>query len=485
MPPYLLPISVIALCAGALILALVVFLRAKRLDMPPCSPPQVPEYDPALAERAGESLSGAIQFTTVSYSAQLEHGGYREFVRLREYLKARYPRVHNAMTREQVGVASLLFTWPSPKPQGDPVLFCAHMDVVPAEGGGWRHPPFGGEIADGHVWGRGTIDCKGVLISLLEAAEKLLAEGFEPTRDIYLAFGHDEEVGGHEGAGEIAGLFIERNLHFSMVLDEGGALSRTAVPIGRPAAHVAVTEKGQMNLRFTAYGEGGHAAEPPAHTPLGRLSEVLCRLEFRPVKPRLTPVVREMLMRLAPELPWRWKIYLGNQWLFKRAILRELCSRSGSNALVRTTIAPTMAQGSQAPNVLGDKAEIILNARILHDEDEAALTQFLHDITADLDVEVEVLRSSEPSHVSSFQTESFEQLSRAIIKVYGETPILPVMTPSGTDARHYERFSDSVYRFMPFILTPEEQHRMHGVDERIPLGTLACAVEVYAELMRG
>ncbi|MDR1735741.1 MAG: M20/M25/M40 family metallo-hydrolase [Oscillospiraceae bacterium] len=483
------PDIVYILAWGMLIVAAVaipaaMLLRTRKLDKAPCAPPSLPPYDIGAAEHAAESLAQAVSYQTVSHTNQMEHGGYGEWIRLREFLKNRYPLVHSSMAWEVVGGFSLIYRWAAaPAAEKEPILICAHMDVVPA-GEGWTHAPFSGDIAEGFVWGRGTLDCKNVLISVFEAAEALIEQGFSPSRDIFFAFGHDEEIGGLEGAGAIADLFATRNARFAMVLDEGGSLGRSAIPAGRPVAHVGVAEKGMANLRFTAKSGGGHAAAPPKQTEIGRLSEAVCRLEFRPVSPRLTPLVRDMLITLSPELPWRWKFYLSNLWLFKSRVLKIMASRPDSNALIRTTAAPTMARGSGAPNVLPDTAEITLNMRMLHDENDVALTQYLTDLTADLDVEVEVLTSREPSKVSRYSGRDFQSVAASVRRVFGPTPVVPNLMYGGTDARNYESFSDCVFRFMPFLLTPAEHDRMHGRDERVSVEALGRAVAFYTDLMK-
>ncbi|MCL2031623.1 MAG: M20/M25/M40 family metallo-hydrolase, partial [Oscillospiraceae bacterium] len=298
MPGYLQILSLCAPAAALIVICVCVFLRGRRLrgrgwrDVPP------PEVDERQARRAAESLSQAIRFQTVSHASLAERGGYGEWVRLREALRQRYPLTHKTLLCENVGF-SLLYRWAAPVPAAGaavkaPVLLCAHTDVVPAEGA-WSHGPFEGDIADGYVWGRGALDCKNVVICILEAVESLLEEGVTPARDIFLAFGHDEELGGADGAGELAALFAERNARFEMVLDEGGSLCRSAIPVGRPVAHIGVAEKGMADLRFTAREESGSASRPPRRTALGRLSEALCRLEFRPLPPRLHPMVRDSL----------------------------------------------------------------------------------------------------------------------------------------------------------------------------------------------
>jgi carboxypeptidase PM20D1 len=182
-----------------------------------------------------------------------------------------------------------------------------HLDVVPIVPGTeaqWSHPPFAGDIADGHVWGRGTLDDKSSVIAVLEAVEKLAGEGYRPRRTIYLAFGHDEEVGGPEGAAKVVEALAARGVtHFAFVADEGGAVGQGLVPgIDKPTALIGVAEKGYLNLRLTVAGEGGHSSTPPAETNVGILSRAVARLEATPFPARLEGAARDMFDYLGPEM---------------------------------------------------------------------------------------------------------------------------------------------------------------------------------------
>ncbi len=466
--------------AALLVLPLVVAIRTSRIRPVQAAALSRPDFDSAAAQRASESLAGAIRFQTVIRDGTPDTG---EWVRLRDYLRSRYPMVHEKLAPEQVAGYSLVYHWKAPEPGKLPLLFCAHMDVVPAEGH-WEHGPFEGVIQDGYVWGRGALDCKHLMICLLEAAERLLEQGYVPERDIYLAFGHDEEIGGPEGARNIAKLFHQRGLRFAMVLDEGGALARAPIATGRPVAEVSVAEKGMVNLRMTVRGEPGHASTPPRHTALGKMSEAVARMEFRRSKARLTPVVLDTLKLLAPFFPYKLRMYIANLWLFRRPLLNLLAADPRSNALIRTTVAATMATCGTAPNVLPESAQAVFNARLLHGDDEAALLSYLCDVTHDLEAEFELLYASEPSAVADYGGAAFHTLSDSIRNVFGEVAVVPYLMTGGTDARYYEGLSDSVLRFCPFILTPDDQATIHSVDERVMCDALGVAVRFYEDLIK-
>jgi carboxypeptidase PM20D1 len=462
------------LAAVLLLTALALLGRTARVRRVRAEPVRVRAASPELSARAADSLSALIQFRTVSGNVQ---DGYSEWVRLRDHLKKRYPRVHEAMERETVSLYSLLYRWPAKEPKGDPLLFCAHIDVVPAEEG-WRHPPFAGEVSGGYVWGRGALDCKNVMTCLLEAAEAMLANGFEPDRDIYFAFGHDEETGGLEGAAAIAKLFALRDLRFALVLDEGTALKRGLLSLRRPVAEVGVSEKGIMNVRLTTQSAGGHASKPPRHTALGYLSEAICRVEFKARPPRLTPLIHDLLKALAPYLSYSWRFSVANRF----RLARRLAAREP--AWVRTTMAPTMAAAGKAVNVLPGKAEATLNVRLLHGETGEDVLRYLRDLFTGLGVSVLAMSITEPSKVSDYKGASFQALAASVRYVFGPVPVVPSLLVGGADARKYEHFSDCVCRFMPFVVSEADLAGMHGVDERIGVEALGLAAVFYGDLIQ-
>lgn len=463
-----------------MLLLLIALSRVARVGRAHTRPLSGHAADPELSRRAAETLSQLIRFKTVSYGAENEHA---EWAHLRDYLRKRFPYIHEAMERETVGHYSLLFKWPSPNSQGEPLLFCGHLDVVPADEGGWQHPPFAGDVSHNMVWGRGALDCKNVVTCLLECAEELIRQGFTPTRDIYFAFGHDEEVGGADGAGMLARVFAQRDMRFAMVLDEGGWLNRGVLTLRRPVAEVAVSEKGMMNVRLSAQSVGGHASQPPAHTALGLLSEAICRVEYKPYRARLTPLVTDMLKTLVPYLPYGWRFMIANRWLCKRRLLRRL-KRSDLAPMVHTTMAPTMALAGRAPNVLPSSADATLNIRMLHGDDGEDVLRYLRHLMAGLDVGVEALTRQEASQVSDYKGEIFNKLTASIHKIFGETPVTPSLMPAATDARRYENFSHCVFRFCPFVLGPNERALIHAVDERVSVEGLGLAAAFYKDVIR-
>ena len=179
------------------------------------------------------------------------------------------------MERVLLGDYTILYRWPGSDATLPPILLTAHYDVVPVLPGTedlWTHQPFAGDIADGIVWGRGTLDDKSAVVAQLEAATLLLKAGFKPARTVYFSFGHDEEVGGTRGAAEVAAYLAEQKVRLAWSLDEGSFVLDGLLPGVKPLmAAVNVAEKGSVTLQVVAKGAGGHSSLPPPQTAVGVL----------------------------------------------------------------------------------------------------------------------------------------------------------------------------------------------------------------------
>jgi carboxypeptidase PM20D1 len=451
--------------------------------------PQVEPLPPAEVDAgaAGKRLGEAIRYRTISHfdRSQLDRGA---FLALHRFLQRTYPAAHGALDRERVDDLTLLYTWPGRDPSRMPVALLAHQDVVPVPpetSERWTQPAFEGVIDGGFVWGRGAMDDKGNLMAILEAAERLAAGGFTPARTVYLAFGHDEEVGG-TGATAVAALLAERGIELDFVLDEGLAVIEGMIPgLAQPVAMIGVVEKGYLSLRLVVEQPGGHSSTPPRQTAVGILAAAITRLERAPLPARLEGVPRAFVGYLAPETPLRLRVVLSNLWLFEGILKRFLASTPGTNAVIRTTTAPTMLSGSPKDNVLPNRAEGVVNFRILPGDTIASVTEHVRAAIADDRVKVEPIgHPREPSRVSSTESESFGLLQRSIGRVFPDAVVAPNLVLGGTDARHYGDVAQDVYRFAPYRFGPGDLARAHGIDERIGLEQHADAIRFYELLLQ-
>ena len=441
------------------------------------------------ARTIARHLGAAVRFETISYG-----GGAREAEKdaaletMRDWMAATYPNFHKVAKREVIG-ESLLFTWQGRNPALTPILLMAHMDVVPVVPGPgkyWAHAPFSGDVAGGYVWGRGSIDDKGSLVMMLEAAERLAKSGFTPERTIMFAFGEDEELGGAAGNGAIARILAARGVHFHFVLDEGGAILDDPFPgVQRPIAFVAVEEKGYLSLRLTAHGEGGHSSRPSHDLAIARLAEAVLKVADHPFASGLDPVVRQKLTVVArcASLPERF--LLANLWLTEPIVLRLIETTPEGAARLHTTIAPTMIAGGIKDNVLPPEASATINFRLAPRDTIASVIEHVRRAIDDPKVDVIPLAETreEASKVADFHGPAYRFLAEQIRDSFGGIPVAPDMATGATDSRHYLPIADAVFRFDPFHFGADDLARVHGTNERLAVGDLAPAVGFYMRLI--
>ncbi len=428
------------------------------------------------SDRLAERLAAAVRVRTVS---EQERGSVdlAGLVRFRELLVELFPHLHRELRREIVAEHSLLYTWEG-RGAGVPVLLAAHMDTVPADAAAWQRDPFGGAIADGYIWGRGTLDDKGSLMAILEAVERLAQAGFRPAQRVYLAFGHDEENDGR-GAAAIARLLGERGERLRLVLDEGGVITEGVVEdLQRPFALVGVAEKGYLSLRLSKQGTAGHSSMPPRSTAIGGLARALVAIEDNPMPSRLEGPARAMLEVIAPELPLSQRLALSNLWLLAPAVESQLTASPATDAMIRTTTAITVVRGGLKSNVLPTDAAAIVNFRILPGDSVAVVQEHVRTVLAGLAVDIETLGTpTEPSPISSSTSTAYRTLRQCIEELFPESLVGPGLVVGMTDARAYAPIAEDVYRFLPLHLQAEDLARFHGTDERL-------AVEAYADMVR-
>lgn len=441
------------------------------------------EWDEA---RALESLSAALRIPTVSRGDHIPADA-EAFASFHAFLAQRYPLVFSQLEVEVLAGQSLLLHWRGSGTQL-PVMFLAHQDVVPVTAGTeseWIHPPFAGVVADGFIWGRGALDDKGSLISLLEAAERLLAEGFVPERSIYFGFGHDEEVGG-EGAKAMAKTLADRGVRLGFLLDEGGFVTNGLIPgVEGRVALIGPAEKGYTSLKLSARGVGGHASMPPQHTALGLVARAVIRLENHPFPAELS-FTRDTIVALGSAAPLVQRVVFANLWLFGPFAEAMLTSMPTTNAGIRTTTAATMMSAGVKDNVLPQSAEAVVNFRILPGDTVASVVAYVTAVVDDPQVEVSLYSdfSNNPSKVAPLDSLGYNTLSQIIRQVRPDTLVAPRLVVGATDARHFEGISEASYRFLGLEVGPEELAGMHGTNERVSAVSFIDSARLYYLLMK-
>ena len=415
-----------------------------------------------VANDVFENLSEAVTYKTISFSEDTPPDS-TAFYGFHRFLERAFPLIHSKLTLEKINDYSLLYTWQGSDASLKPMILMSHMDVVPVDQptmGDWEAGPFEGKITQTDIIGRGTMDDKGTLMAVMEAVEKMLEENFSPKRTIYLAFGHDEEVGGPRGAKQIADHLKKQGVQAAITIDEGGFLAEDLVPgIDSPVAMINLAEKGFASFRLIVETNGGHSSAPPEENTIGILAQAIVDLEDNQRPYKLVNPVDYQLEYMGPEMPFMQRMAFANPWLFKKPILEAL------NA--HTTTAPTIIGGGVKNNVIPTVAEATINFRILPGETiESVKAHIVNTVSDKVRVE-EVGFLTNPSPVSSVESENFKILEQTIRDIYPNSIVVPGLVGGGTDARYFYDISDDVYRFYPIKLAPDSMSRFHGIDEKI------------------
>ncbi|TFG75321.1 MAG: M20/M25/M40 family metallo-hydrolase [Flavobacteriales bacterium] len=415
-----------------------------------------------ISDLVFQNLSRAVQYPTISFSedaipASTAFHGFHQF------LAEAFPLVHEKLSLEKINEFSLLYRWEGSDPSKKAIILMSHQDVVPVDQPTlekWEAGPFEGKITDTHVIGRGTMDDKSSLMALMESVEMLLKESFRPSHTIYLAFGHDEEVGGKNGAGKIAAHLKNKGVKAAMALDEGGFLADNMVPgIEKEVAMVNLAEKGFASFRLIVETMGGHSSRPPKENTIGMLAQAIVDLENHQLPYKLVAPIDYQFEYMGAELPFMKKLAFANPWLFKKPILESL------NA--HTTTAPTIISGGVKNNVIPTLAEATINFRILPGETIETVKKHIENTISDK-IRVEPVGFlADPSPVSGIDSEAFRNLEKTIRSVFPEAVVVPGLVGGGTDARYFYDISEDVYRFYPLRIDADSFTRFHGIDEKI------------------
>lgn len=427
-----------------------------------------------------KKLAKMVQMETIS---DRDNPQVEKFLKFHELLEELFPKVF--ATAEKVEIdGNLLLKWKG-KSDKDPILLMSHMDVVEANGE-WEHPAFSGEIADGKIWGRGTGDTKGSLMSLLQAAEELIGEGYVPACDVYLASSCTEEIGG-SGAPKLADWLKEHGVHLFMLCDEGGGIVESPIGgVNGSFAAVGIFEKGYGDVKFIAKSGGGHASAPGKNTPIPRLAKFIAEVEkHNPFKVEFSPAVDAMFKGMAPYVDnFGLRMVMGNLWLFKPLLKKVMPMISPqASAMLQTTIAFTMQSGSAGYNVLPQEASVCANMRFIPHQSTDESIDLITNLAKKYGLETEVIYRGYPSNSLDLNGEPFAITENAIKECFPNVGVMPYVVTGGTDARFYKDVCDSCVRFSPILLNEQQLKGMHGLNENIFTGALPGAVDYYKTII--
>jgi len=470
--------------AATIVLILLAVIVIRTLSFKPKASIEVMDDEISFdGDKAIENLRELVRCKTVSFrDSSLEDDA--EFQKLIAKLPYLYPNVFEKCSFTELPNRALLFKWEG-KNHTAPTVLMAHYDVVPVDESAWEKPPFEAILEDGVIWGRGTLDTKATVNGVLFSADTLIAQGFVPDNDIYFAFSGGEEVNGN-GAVNIVNYFAENNIEPALVLDEGGAVVENVFPgVKAPCGLIGIAEKGLMDVEYRCKTAGGHASAPKPNMPIALLSSACCNMERKPFKSHLTKPVAEMFDTLGRHSTFVYRMIFANLWAFS-GILDLICKKSGGelNALMRTTVAFTQMQGSNASNVIPTEATMISNIRLNPEDTVDSALQYIKNTVANEKVEITALHGTNPSRISRTDCIGWQRVAKAVDSTWKGTIVSPYLMVQCSDSRHYGRISDKVYRFSAMDLTSEERATIHGNNERIRVETVKSAVEFYIRLIK-
>ena len=447
------------------------------------------EVDPidgiSVSDDAVDRFVEAISYRTISFQ-DVEDFDSSQFNLFNQFLVSRYPNIDTTCEHLVFNEYSHLYKWKGTDPSLKPIILMAHHDVVPiASPALWTVHPFDEGVKNGLIYGRGTMDDKCSLISIVEAVEQLIKEGYEPKRTIYLTFGHDEEIGGSKGATVIADYLQKEGIKAAMVLDEGMVRVSGMIPnFDKETALIGIAEKGGVSIELIANMIGGHSSTPGKETSIDVLAGAVNRIKQNPLKASITPVLHGFIDKLGPEMDFKSKLAFANRSIFKSAIISNYESSRTGNALVRRTTAHTIFEAGIKENVIPTSSRAVVNFRIIPGETTEDVLAHVIKIVNDDRVLIETLnKGRDPSPISPIDNLAYETLERSIKEIFPDILTSPNLVVGGTDSRHFTNVSDNVYRFVPFEISPENSTCFHGIDERVTVSEFKDAIRFYRRII--
>lgn len=478
------PAGIFWICVAGLFVAFILFLvirtllvRVKPLPKEEFTPEDISE------KQLGERLSEAVKIPTVTVLDG--NGSYEPFLQFHAFLEKTYPNIFGAAEKTLINGYSLILKIDGSDKNLLPACFLSHQDVVPAPKEGWETEPFGGEIIDGFVYGRGSLDMKGHLIALMEGLEKILERKGKPVRSIYLCFGHDEEITGKDGARMIVEHLYAQGVRMEYVVDEGGAIMDGGLlGVNGKIALIGTCEKGYVDYVLTATKDGGHASSPKKRSSVDAIAEAVYDLSHLPMKSYWSKPIKETFRTLAPFMKFPYKLLFVNSDVLG-PLLRWLLSKVNpvTNSIVRTTFAFTQLQGSSAPNVIPVTSKAVVNVRINIGQTQKEVKEYIQKVVGKEITVTELNPGFDPTPVSETKGEIYEIILKSVAEVFDGYIPAPYPFIAASDAKHYYKICDKVYRFGPIEMGVDDQNRIHADNERCNIASATRGAQFFARLI--
>lgn len=453
---------------GILLLALIAVLLFNTFRFNSASESSKPSIVINKYDTAALHLSQALQIKTVSFGDTLPIDT-AEFIKFRTFMETTYPLMHQQLKKKSFNLFSYVFTWKGKDTTLAPYVLMAHTDVVPVEAiaeSKWSSPSFSGTIDKDTIWGRGAVDDKGSAIAIMEAVELSLQENIQPNRTIYLCFGHDEEISGKRGAAIFSKWFDSSNIKPALVLDEGGMVDTEKFKAtGRPVAVVGTGEKGYTNIDLTVEIPGGHSSTPLKETAIDILNQAIVKVRAKQMPALIAPPVQDLLNRTVAGESFFTKMVMANMWLFKGAVIKQMEASNQTNAMVHTTLVPTIVKAGIKDNVIPSIAKATFNSRILPGQTSDDVVEFVKKAINDerVIVKKQTISLFEASATTSADHPTFKKIEGLTQQVLPNVLVSPYLVVYATDSRYFRPFSEAVLNFSPM----QDVKGYHGIDERL------------------
>lgn len=425
-------------------------------------------------------LQKMIQCKTISVKDSYDD---TEFVKLSNVMAELFPTIHSVAEKMIFSDDCWIYRIKG-KDENRNIMLMSHHDVVDATGE-WEHDGFSGEIADGKIWGRGTVDTKTPLFAEFSALEELLNEGFVPPCNIWIGSSHNEEIGG-DGIPTALKYFRENNITFEVILDEGGALIEP--PLGGmkcdKCGMVAVHEKGRISLMCTANANSNPASltEKEKLTPVERMSAFINEITTNDIFiRRINPQVEAMFRHLGPYCSFPMNMLFANLWLFG-GIIKKVMPKINEQAggLIGTTCTFNSIEGSTISKQCTAKAFV----RPVDEKDFSEDLKKFKQIAEKYDIIVEMTEDSEYHGPADMSKSQFKYTMDCIGEIFPQYPASPFILPAGTDARTLTDVCPCVLRFAPIRLSAQQLASVHSENENIDVDSVANCVAFYKHYIK-
>lgn len=365
-----------------------------------------------------------------------------------------------------------------------PLMINHHIDVVAADPSQWTHPPFSGDVADGFVWGRGTLDTKGLGVMFLLALEGLIKEGVNFRRPIVFTAVPDEEPGGDNGMRWLVENYL-RDIDPEWVWDEGTGAYR-GVFGSKTLFALAVAEKQIYRVRLIARGEPGHGSMPHPESAVTKLIAALRRIDDAPRPLRIGPAAKAMFAGIAAaqKFPASFLLgHLGNPLILQLAA-GKLTSQKFTNAVLRDTVSITIVNAGYQINVIPESAQAELDCRLLPETDATEFHRWLLSRIEDDSIAVETLQTSPPSGIAPLNGPFYRAVTSIVKKHCPGAGVLPLLMAGATDGRYWRERGYPAYGFTPMVLEKTDMARVHGIDERISIDNLMLGIRMTKDILK-